>query len=164
MRANPWRDRVSFVFFLASCASLQKQKNTRTTRTTTPTTTTKPSSDPATTTPTTAPRAAPANGASAAAAAASAPVSAAAVGAAPPAGTASVVLRPAPAAVLSRAPELAEAAAASADDQALPFAFDPDTSRDGWHRDGSFRVAMSPRPHEIDEFGVVNNTYYNTFM
>ena len=80
---------------------------------------------------------------------------------------ANVVLRPVPASILSRVPaavaddELAEAAAPAA--PAAP-AFDADTSRDGWHRDGSFRVAMSPRPHEIDEFGVVNNTYYNTFM
>ena len=86
------------------------------------------------------------------------PAASASASASATAGMASVVHRPAPAAVLSQAPAAVEEA------PAVATAFDADTSRDGWHRDGSFRVAMSPRPHEIDEFGVVNNTYYNTFM
>lgn len=77
---------------------------------------------------------------------------------------ANVVIRLAPAFVLSRAPAAVAAEELAEEAAAAPPAFDPDTSRDGWHRDGSFRVAMSPRPHEIDEFSVVNNTYYNTFM
>lgn len=47
---------------------------------------------------------------------------------------------------------------------AATFVVEQDTSLDGWHSDGSFRVAMDPRPNEIDEFGVVNNTCYNVFM
>lgn len=118
------------------------------------------------------PHATPANGA-AAAAAANASAKAAPASAVVATGTASVFLRPAPAAVLSRAPAAAavvvvaeeKVAVATAETEKSPtFSPDPDTSRDGWHADGSFRVAMSPRPHEIDEFGVVNNTYYNTFM
>lgn len=121
----------------------------------------------------TLPQAAPANGASAAAS------PAALTGA-----STDSVIRPAPAAaVLFRAPPAAAAVAAAqeplaaaaatsastAADRTLAsfapgFDFDEDTSGDGWHRDGSFRIAMSPRPHEIDEFGVVNNTYYNTYM